>query len=130
MPPKITQKGAVHARYVTICYIPLSLAARYVTICYKVKPEWRRYVTKKKLLLHSVAIRATLCNKLLHTVSLLHTVVHQCTLLLLVTHINNYSKRVITLFSGSMWVYRRGDLKTAIISSYRWAADGPLFEQK
>ena len=29
------------------------------------------------MLLHSVAIRATLCNKLLHTVSLLHTVLHQ-----------------------------------------------------
>ena len=75
LPPRITQKGEVPARYVTICYIPLPFAARYVTICYKVKSEWRRYVTKK-LLLHSVAIRATLCNKLLHTVSLLHTVVH------------------------------------------------------
>ena len=32
------------------------------------------------MLLHSVAIRATLCNKLLHTVSLLHTVLHQCLL--------------------------------------------------
>ena len=29
------------------------------------------------MLLHSFAIRATLCNKLLHTVSLLHTVLHQ-----------------------------------------------------
>ena len=27
-------------------------------------------------MLHSVAIRATICNKLLHTISLLHTVVH------------------------------------------------------
>ena len=47
LPPKITQKGAVPARYVTICYIPLPFTARYVTICYKVKLEWRRYVTKK-----------------------------------------------------------------------------------
>ena len=47
LPPKITKKGAVPARYVTICYIPLPFTARYVTICYKMKPEWRRYVTKK-----------------------------------------------------------------------------------
>ena len=51
----------------TVCNNLLQSEARMATLC-----------NKKKLLLQSVAIRATLCNKLLHTVSLLHTVLHQC----------------------------------------------------
>jgi hypothetical protein len=64
----------------TVCnnwYIPLPSTERYVTNCYKAYREWRRYVTKKKSLLHSVTIRGTVCNNLLHTVSLLYTVPHQ-----------------------------------------------------
>jgi hypothetical protein len=55
MPPIFQYGGIDEARYVT--------TRRYVTNCYIPYHEWRRYVTKM-FLLHSVAIRGTLCNNI------------------------------------------------------------------
>jgi hypothetical protein len=53
------------------CYISLPYAERYVTILLQSVP---RMATLS--LLHTVAIRGTVCKNLLHSVSLLHTVSH------------------------------------------------------